>query len=68
MKFAGRQVTYTVVVRPAREFPRSIENFPAPTNIFEVKSFSGMVNYAFTMNDTMEPFRHILKPGTHFLW
>ena len=28
------------------------------------------VNYAFAMNDTMEPFRHLdlLKPETPFLW
>ena len=53
--FAGMQVTHNGV-RPAREYLRSIENFPAPTNISEARSFFGMinqVNYAFAMNDTM---------------
>ena len=58
VEVAGTQVTKTGV-RPAREFLPSIENFPAPTNISEVRSFFGMVNevnYDFAMNDTMEPF------------
>ena len=70
VEFAGMQVTQTGV-RPTRDFRLSIENFPVPTNISEVRSFLGMVrkvNYAFAINDTMEPFRHHLKPGTPFLW
>ena len=70
VEFAGMQITEKGA-RPAREFLESIEQFPAPTNISEVRSFFGMinqVNYAFAMSDTMEPFRHLLKPGTPFLW
>ena len=26
------------------------------------------VNHTFAMNDTMEPFRHLLKPGTPIIW
>ena len=40
VEFAGMQVTQTGV-RHAREYLRSIENFPAPTNISEARSFSG---------------------------
>jgi hypothetical protein len=69
VEFAGMQVTENGV-RPAREFLESIKSFPAPSNISEVGSYFGMinqVNYAFARSDTMEPFRHLLKPGTPFL-
>ena len=69
VEFADMQVTQTGV-RPAREFMGSIKNFPTPTNISEVRSFFGMVNlvnYAFAMNDTMEPFRTPFKARNTFL-
>ena len=68
--FAGMEVTNSGV-RPARKFLQAILEFPAPSNISEVRSFFGMVNqvnYAFSMSDTMEPFRHLLRPDTPFLW
>ena len=70
VNFAGIQVT-NYGIRPAREYLQSNRNLPAPTNISEVRSFYGMVNqvnFAFALSETMEPFRHLLKPGTPFLW
>ena len=58
VELAGMQVTQTGV-RPAREFLPSIYNSPAPINKSEMRRVLGMVhevNYAFAMNDTMEPF------------
>ena len=36
-----------------------------------MRSFFGMINqvcYAFSMSKIMEPFRHLLRPGTQFIW
>ena len=64
VEFAGLKVTQTGV-RTAKKCLRSIDNFPAPTNISEVRSIFGMinlVNYEFAMNCTMDPLRHLMKP------
>ena len=40
-------------------------------NISDMRSFFGMINqlcYAFSMSKVMEAFRHLLKPGSQFLW
>ena len=49
----------------------SIRAFPPPSNISEARSFFGMTNqvsYAFAMSPVMEPFRHLLKPDSPFVW
>ena len=69
VEFAGLEVTNDGV-RPSRRFLDAISNLPTPSNITDVRAFFGMVNqvnYAFAMSDIMEPFRHLLKPGTPFL-
>ena len=68
--FAGLEIT-DEGVRPSRKFLEAIRAFPAPTNITETRSFFGMINqvsYAFVMSSIMEPFRHLLKPNTPFIW
>ena len=68
--FAGLEIT-DYGVRPCRKFLEAIRNFPRPKNITEMRSFFGMINqvcYAFSMSNIMEPFRHLLRPGTQFIW
>ena len=70
VQFAGLEVTLDGV-RPAREFLEAINKLPTPTCISDIRSFFGMVNqvnYAFSMSQIMEPFRHLLKPGNAFVW
>ena len=68
--FAGLEIT-SDGVRPSRKFLESIRTLPAPTNITEARSFFGMINQVsnfFAMSPIMEPFRHLLKPNTPFIW
>ena len=70
VEFAGLEITNDGV-RPCKKFLDAIRAFPTPTNITEVRSFFGMVNqvnYAFSMSETMEPFRHLLRPSKPFQW
>ena len=49
----------------------SIRDFPQPTDITGIRSWFGLVNqvaYAFSMTNTMKPFREMLKPTTEFIW
>ena len=67
---AGLEIT-NEGVRPSRKFPEAIGALPAPTNITEERSFFGMINqvsYFFLMSPIMEPFCHLLKPNTPFVW
>ena len=68
--FAGLEIT-SYGVRPSKKFLDAIMAFPRPENISEVRSFFGMVNqvsFSFAMSEIMEPFRHLLRPDTQFLW
>ena len=70
VRFAGLEITNDGV-RPSKRFLEAIRAFPAPTNITEARSFFGMINqvtYAFAMSGLMEPFRHLLKLDTPFIW
>ena len=70
VEFAGLEIT-SYGVRPSKKFLDAIRAFPRPENISEMRSFFGMINqvsYAFAMSETMEPFRHLLRPGTRFTW
>ena len=58
-------------VKPSKEFLEVIMSRSSPTNIKEVRAFYGLVNqvnWAFCKTEVMEPFRHILRPGTPFEW
>ena len=68
--FAGLEIT-SYGVRPSKRFLDSIMAFPRPENISEVRSFFGMINqvsFSFAMSEIMEPFRHLLRPDTQFIW
>ena len=58
-------------VKPGPTMINAIKEYPAPTNITEMRSFFGLVNqlsYAFSMKDTMAPFRELLRPSVDFYW
>ena len=58
-------------LKPAQQMLQSIREFPTPTVISGIRSFFGLINqgsYAFSMTETMTPFRDLLKPCTPFYW
>lgn len=70
VEFAGFEITLDSV-RPAPSMLQAITDFPTPKNITDVRSWFGLVNqvaYAFSMSETMLPFRELLKPKTPFCW
>ena len=75
--FARDEVEYVVFeitldsVKPASSMLQAIKEFPAPTNITQMRSFFGLVNqvsFAFSMKDTMAPLRELLWPSAEFYW
>ena len=50
----------------------AIQNFPAPTNITELRSFMGLANqlggFSSQLSKAAEPFRDLMKPKNAFLW
>lgn len=70
VEFAGFEITPDSV-RPCQKSLKAITDFPTPQNITDVRSWFGLLNqvaYAFSVTDHMQPFRHLLKPGTPFQW
>ena len=70
IEFAGFNIT-NESVRPSKKFSSAISGFPTPTNLTDIRSWFGLVNqisYAFSVADTMQPFRSLLKPGNKFEW
>lgn len=70
VEFASFEIGPTTV-RPCPRSTEAIQNFPAPHNITDMRSWFGLVNqvsYAFASADRMKPFRQFLKPGTRFQW
>ena len=70
VEFAGLEIT-SYGVKPSRKFLDSITAFPRPENISDMRSFFGMINqvsYAFAMSKAVEPFRHLLRPDSQFIW
>ena len=50
---------------------RSIEEFPTPKNIGDVRSWFGLINqvaFTFSKGAVMAPFRDLLKPSVKFEW
>ena len=57
--------------KPASSMLQAIKEFQAPTKIMQMGSFFGLVNqvsFAFSMKDTMAPFRELLRPSAAFYW
>ena len=50
----------------------AIQNFPAPTNITELRSFMGLANqlggFSHELSKAAEPLRDLMKPKNAFLW
>ena len=70
VQFAGFEITNDSV-RPSRKYLETIQNFPTPRNVTDVRSWFGLVNqvaYAFASADRMLPFRHLLKKDVPFEW
>ena len=70
VEFAGFEITKDTV-RPCKKYIKAIADFPTPRNLTDIRSWFGLVNqvsYAFSMADTMLPFRELLKPSNKFHW
>ena len=70
VEYVGFEITMDSV-KPASSMLQAIREFPAPTNITQMRSFFGLVNqvsFAFSMKDTMAPFRELLRPSAAFYW
>ena len=70
VEFAAFKITPTNV-QPSDKYLDAILNFPTPKDITGMRSWWGLVNqsaYAFSMTETMAPFRDALKPGRKFQW
>ena len=65
VEYVGFEITMDSV-KPASSMLQAIKEFPAPTNITQMRSFFGLVNqvsFAFSMKDTMALFRELLRPS-----
>ena len=63
VEFAGIEITKDSV-RPCKKYIRAIADFPTPRSLTDIRSWFGLVNqlsYAFSMADTMLPFRELLN-------
>ena len=71
VEFAGFNV-HTEGVRPPQKIISAIENFPAPRNITDIRSWFGLINqvsYAFANAEIMGPFRELLASKKRvFYW
>ena len=68
--FAGFMVT-TDGIKPTKQIIGSIENFPTPRNITDLRSFFGLVNqvnYVFATSEMLQPFRELLKKDSNWYW
>ena len=68
--FAGFRVSPTSV-EPLPKYLQSIQDFPRPSCITDIRSWFGLVNQAANYNqlrDLMEPFRRFLSPKNVFEW
>ena len=70
VEFAGFEVTMDGY-RPSPKLLSSIQNFPTPTNITDIRSWFGLVNnvaYTFSQSHVMAPFCDLVKNGQKFYW
>ena len=70
VEFAGFEIT-SDTVRPCKRYIRAITDIPTPQNLTDIRSWFGLVNqvsYAFSIANTMLPFRELLKPSNKFHW
>ena len=63
VEYVGFKITMDSV-KPASSMLQTIKEFHAPPNITQIRSFFGLVNkvsFAFSIKDTMAPFRELLQ-------
>ncbi|KAK4325215.1 hypothetical protein Pmani_004175 [Petrolisthes manimaculis] len=63
--------SFEMSMHPCPHYFETIQNFPTPRNITDFRSWFGLVNqvaYAFASTERVQPFGHLLKPGTCFEW
>ena len=61
----------STLVKPCSKVLQSLKDFPTPSNVTDIRSWSGLVNqvaYAFAVANNMRPFRDLLKPDQPFTW
>ena len=70
VEFVGFSVTSSGV-QPTSSFNESINNFPTPTSLTDVRSWFGVVAqvaYTFATGNAIELLRHLLLSKEAFLW
>ena len=70
VEFAGFRIT-SKTVEPLPKYIKSIQMFPTPKNITDIKSWFGLVNQVSSygqLRDIMSPFRRFLSPKVKFEW
>ena len=70
VEFLGFRITQSGI-KPTNKFIKKIMDFPAPTNLTDVRSWFGMINqvsYTFAMTEHMAPFRSLLSSKVPFSW
>ena len=70
VEYVGFEITMDSV-KPSSSMLKAIKEFPMSINITQLRSFFGLVNqvnFAFSMKDTMAPFRELLQPSAEFCW
>ena len=68
VEFAGFKITKDSV-QPCKKYLRAISDFPTPQSLTDIRSWLvNQVSYAFSMADTMLPFRELFKPNHKFQW
>jgi hypothetical protein len=70
VEFAGFLLTESAV-KPLPKYINSIQNFPRPTNITDIRAWFGLVNQVShygQLGDLMAPFRPFLSPKVRFYW
>ena len=70
MEFAGLVIGKNGI-RPTERYKQAILDFPVPKCISDARSWFGLINqvdYCFSKNMLMAPFRHLLTPSTKFEW
>lgn len=70
VEFAGFEIT-TDTARPCKKYIRAILEFPTQQSLTDARSCFGLihlVSYAFSMTNTLLPFRELLKPSNKFHW
>ena len=70
LKFLGFQLKEDSI-EPGEDLIKMIRDFPKPTDLTSTRSWFGLIEqvaWAFANTKIMEPFRHLMKPKSKFIW